>query len=70
MDLIHEVWEKVEGCLFQNLRTHSLDGLVKRDLAGSRDWMNIRSDFELIVFDMEEMIFDELLDESVMIIGE
>ncbi|KAL3622524.1 hypothetical protein CASFOL_033935 [Castilleja foliolosa] len=70
MDLIHEVWEKVEGCLFQNLRTHSLDGLVKRDLAGSRDWMNTRSDFELIVFDMEEMIFDELLDESVMIIGE
>ncbi|GFP91515.1 protein trm32 [Phtheirospermum japonicum] len=70
MDLIHEVWEKVEGRLFQNLRSHSLDGLVKRDLAGSRDWMNIRSDIELIVFDMEENIFDELLDEIVMSFGE
>ncbi|KAL6569521.1 hypothetical protein OROMI_014035 [Orobanche minor] len=69
MDLIYEVWGVVELLLFRNLQCHSLDHVVRSDLAGSKSWMNIRSDIEFVVYDMEEMIFDELVEEIVLSFG-
>ncbi|KAL6495492.1 hypothetical protein OROGR_030055 [Orobanche gracilis] len=69
MDLIYEVWGVVELLLFRNLQCHSLSHVVRSDLAGSKSWMNIRSDIEFVVYDMEEMIFDELVEEIVLSFG-
>ncbi|KAG8391837.1 hypothetical protein BUALT_Bualt01G0228500 [Buddleja alternifolia] len=66
MDLINEVWERVEWQLSQHPQPHSLDQLVKRDLARSRKWMNIQSDIEIFGFEMGEIIFDELVNDFVI----
>ncbi|KAH6830015.1 hypothetical protein C2S53_000330 [Perilla frutescens var. hirtella] len=66
MDLIQEIWQRVEWHLFQLPQPHSLDQLVKSDLARSRKWMNLQSDIELIVSEMGETIFTELVDETVL----
>ncbi|EYU32124.1 hypothetical protein MIMGU_mgv1a003786mg [Erythranthe guttata] len=66
MDLIQEIWKRVEWCLFQHPQPHSLDKLVKRDLTKSGDWMNLLSDIEVIVFEMGETIFDEIIEDVVM----
>lgn len=66
MDLIQEIWQRVEWHMFQLPQPHSLEQLVKADLARSRKWMNIESDFELIVSEMGETIFTELVDETVL----
>lgn len=65
MDLIQEIWQRVERLLLQRPQPHSLDQLVKTDLARSRKWMNLQSDIELFVFEMGETIFIELVDEIV-----
>lgn len=66
MDLIQEIWQHVEWHMFQLPQPHSLEQLVKADLARSRKWMNIQSDIELIVSEMGETIFTELVDETVL----
>lgn len=66
MDLIHEIWQRVEWHLFQHPQPQSLDQLVKTDLARSRKWMNLQSDIELTVFEMGETIFIELVEEIVL----
>ncbi|CAA0820769.1 Unknown protein [Striga hermonthica] len=63
MDLIHDVWERVEKRLLQNSQSLPLDGLLKKDLVGSTKWINLHSDIELIVQEVEEIIFYELVDE-------
>ncbi|XP_011092426.1 uncharacterized protein LOC105172605 [Sesamum indicum] len=62
MDLIQEIWRLVEMHLSQCQQPHSLDQLVKRDLARSGKWMNLQSDIELIGLEIEETIFNELVD--------
>lgn len=66
MDLIQEIWQRVEWHLFQLPQPHSLDQLVKADLARSTKWMNLQADIELIVSEMGEIIFTELVDETVL----
>ncbi|XP_051121604.1 uncharacterized protein LOC127245002 [Andrographis paniculata] len=67
MDLIHEIWQRVEGHLFSHPQPPPpLDQLVKIDLANSGKWMYLQSDIELIGSEMEETIFDEFLDDCVM----
>ncbi|XP_047979949.1 uncharacterized protein LOC125221761 [Salvia hispanica] len=66
MDLILEIWRLVEWHLLQLPQPHSLDKLVKADLAGSGKWMDIQLDFECIVSEMGETIFTELVEEAVL----
>ncbi|KAI3449197.1 hypothetical protein Pfo_005862 [Paulownia fortunei] len=66
MDLIHEVWQRVEWHLFQHLLLHSLEQLVKRDMARSGKWMDLQSDIELISFEIGETIFDELVQDTLL----
>lgn len=65
MDLINEVWKRVEWALLQLPLRHSLDQLVKKDLAESVRWMNIQSEFELIGSEMGDTIFDELVEDTM-----
>ncbi|KAL2478762.1 hypothetical protein Fot_47776 [Forsythia ovata] len=66
MDLIQEVWKRVEWHLFQRFPPHSLDQFIKKDMEKSRKWTNIRVDIEHIGIEMEETIFDELVDDSIL----
>ncbi|KAK4418623.1 hypothetical protein Salat_2275100 [Sesamum alatum] len=66
MDLIQEIWKLVEMHLSQCQQPHSLDQLVKRDLASPGKWMNLQSDIELIGHDIGETIFSELVEDTVV----
>lgn len=70
MDLIQEVWQRVEWHMYQLPHPHSLDQLVKSDLARSRNWMNLESDIEIFVSEMGETIFFELVEETVLSFSE
>ncbi|CAI9769558.1 unnamed protein product [Fraxinus pennsylvanica] len=65
MDLIQEVWKRVEGYLFQRFPPHSVVQFIKKDMASGK-WMNIRVDIEHIGIEMEETIFDELVDDTIL----
>ncbi|XP_042046346.1 uncharacterized protein LOC121792456 isoform X2 [Salvia splendens] len=66
MDLILEIWRLVEWHLLQLPQPHSLDKLVKADLAGSGKWTDLQLDFECIVSETGEAIFTELVEEMVL----
>ncbi|KAL0373667.1 UNVERIFIED_CONTAM: protein TRM32 [Sesamum radiatum] len=66
IDLIHEVWERIECHLIQHATPHPLDQLVRRDIARSRKWMNLQSDTELVSFEMSDTIFNEIVDDTLM----
>ncbi|KAL3829668.1 hypothetical protein ACJIZ3_018470 [Penstemon smallii] len=66
MDLIHEVWRRVESHLFEDLVPLPLDQLLKRDLENSGKFMNLQSDIEIIGFEMGKSIFDELVDDTLL----
>lgn len=66
MDLIQEIWKRVEWHLSQHSQPHSLEQLVRRDLARTKEWMNLLLDIELIAFEMEETILDEMMEDSVL----
>ncbi|GER45250.1 hypothetical protein STAS_22163 [Striga asiatica] len=66
MDLINDVWKRVEQWLFQNSLSLPLDGLVKRDLSGLK-WMNVQPEIEFIAYELEEMVFDELVEEILLV---
>ncbi|KAL2468702.1 hypothetical protein Fot_50278 [Forsythia ovata] len=66
MNLIDEVWEKVELHLFQHPPPHSLDQLIKRDMAKYEKWMYLQPDIEHIGAELGETIFDELVEDTVL----
>uniref|UniRef100_A0A7N0TV98 DUF4378 domain-containing protein n=1 Tax=Kalanchoe fedtschenkoi TaxID=63787 RepID=A0A7N0TV98_KALFE len=60
-----EVWSNI-SCYFSSrpLLDDTLDYVVGRDLAKSSGWMNLQFDTECVGLELEDMIFDDLLDES------
>lgn len=66
MDLINEVWKRVEWRLFRAPVPHSLDQLVKTDMGQFGKCLNIQSDIELTSYDMGETIFEELVEDTVL----
>ncbi|KAI3743912.1 hypothetical protein L1987_56982 [Smallanthus sonchifolius] len=64
MDLINEVWERIESCI--NCRyPRSLDHLIKKDFEVSRTWIDLCSETREIVTEIEEWIFDDMIDDTV-----
>ncbi|KAI7755073.1 hypothetical protein M8C21_006540 [Ambrosia artemisiifolia] len=64
MDLINEVWERIEprlNCYYPR----SLDQLIKKDFEVSRTWMELHSETREIVTDVEEQIFEDIIDDIV-----
>ncbi|XP_010475524.1 PREDICTED: protein TRM32-like isoform X2 [Camelina sativa] len=63
---LDEVWGRVEwnlsGLGAEN-RDRSLDDIVGRDLTKADGWMNLRGDSEWLTLELEDLIFDDLLDE-------
>ncbi|PIN22835.1 hypothetical protein CDL12_04431 [Handroanthus impetiginosus] len=66
MDLINEIWKRVEWHLFQQSQPHALDQLIRKDLSSPGKWMNLEPDIELIGFEMEETIFNEMVEDIVL----
>ncbi|KAL0412024.1 UNVERIFIED_CONTAM: protein TRM32 [Sesamum latifolium] len=66
IDLIHEVWERIECHLIQHATPHPLDQLVRRDISRSVKWMNLQSDTELVSFEMSDTIFNEIVDDTLL----
>ncbi|XP_021648023.2 uncharacterized protein LOC110640819 isoform X2 [Hevea brasiliensis] len=61
---LEEVWKRISRHRSPRLKKEqSLDDIVARDLAKYDNWMNLQLDVEDIALDLEDLIFDELLDE-------
>ncbi|XP_071691115.1 uncharacterized protein [Rutidosis leptorrhynchoides] len=65
VDLINEVWERIEQCLKSNYPL-SLDHLVKKDLEISRTWMDLRFDSSELLFEIDESIFEDMIDDILL----
>ncbi|KAJ6872835.1 hypothetical protein NC651_031841 [Populus alba x Populus x berolinensis] len=62
---IYEVWEGVSWHLLPLPMPRTLDQLVKKDMAKTGTWMDLRSDIETILFDIGEAIFEDLMEEAI-----
>ncbi|KVH91125.1 protein of unknown function DUF4378, partial [Cynara cardunculus var. scolymus] len=64
-NLVNEVWERIELHLKNNYPL-SLDRLVKKDLGISKTWMDLRSHSREIVFEIDERIFEDVMDDTLL----
>ncbi|XP_022731225.1 protein TRM32-like [Durio zibethinus] len=62
-NVLQEVWTKVSRNLASQPESdQSLDDIVARDLAKDA-WLNLQAESEFVALELEDLIFDELLDE-------
>ncbi|KDP44233.1 hypothetical protein JCGZ_05700 [Jatropha curcas] len=64
--ILEEVWKRISW--YRNSRTkadQSLDDIVIRDLSKDDSWRNLQIDVEDIALDLEDLIFDDLINEVV-----
>lgn len=67
---LDEVWGRVEWSLSgigAENRDRSLDDIVGRDLTKGDGWMNLRGETEWLTLELEDLIFDEVLDEMICV---
>ncbi|GLT43309.1 hypothetical protein SLA2020_172690 [Shorea laevis] len=65
-NILQEVWAKVSRILeFIPDPDQSLDDIVSRDLTKD-PYMNLQPEAECVALDLEDLIFDELLDEALL----
>jgi len=62
---IYEVWEGVSWHLLPLPLPHTLDQLVKKDMAKTGTWMDLRCDIETILVEIGEAIFEDLMEEAI-----
>ncbi|CAM8980964.1 unnamed protein product [Rhodiola kirilowii] len=64
--VLNKVWSNI-SCYFSSrpVPDDTLDYVVGRDLAKSSGWMNLQFDTECVGLELEDMIFDDLLDEAI-----
>ncbi|KAL7203422.1 hypothetical protein ACSBR2_016665 [Camellia fascicularis] len=65
-NLIHEVWEGVEWHLLPMPSPHTLEQIVRKDMAKTGTWMDLRFDVESIGIDIGEAIFEELVEDAML----
>lgn len=68
MDLINEVWRRIESRLCK-VYPRDLDKLVRNELGTSKMWLdldNFRSESREIVVKIEESIFEETMDDTLL----
>ncbi|XP_051113531.1 protein TRM32-like [Andrographis paniculata] len=58
----------VEGLLKLNpLTTEAVDDIVAVDMRG-RGWMNLQTETECVALELEDMVFDEVIEETIMML--
>ncbi|XP_060174529.1 uncharacterized protein LOC132605387 [Lycium barbarum] len=67
--LLEEVWKDISWWINYKLENDQslLDDAASRDLAKGDNWMNLQFDAECVGLELEDLIFDDLLDELVFI---
>ncbi|KAL7233250.1 hypothetical protein ACSBR1_016978 [Camellia fascicularis] len=65
-NLIHEVWEGVEWHVLPMPSPHTLEQIVRKDMAKTGTWMDLRFDVESIGIDIGEAIFEELVEDAML----
>ncbi|KAM0072330.1 hypothetical protein Hdeb2414_s0001g00035231 [Helianthus debilis subsp. tardiflorus] len=65
MDLINEVWSRLESCLFK-VYPRDLSKLVRNDLETSKTWLDLRSESREVVNEIEELIFEATIDDTLL----
>ncbi|XP_076893268.1 uncharacterized protein LOC143545235 [Bidens hawaiensis] len=65
MDLIKEVWSRIEPCLC-TVYPRDPSKLVRYDLETSKTWLDIRSESREVVNKIEESIFEETIDDTLL----
>ncbi|KAM7259945.1 hypothetical protein ACFE04_015686 [Oxalis oulophora] len=64
--VVDEVWSTVSWFLDYKPRTdQSLDDIIAQDMARGDGWMKLHTEADCIALDLEELIFNEILDEVV-----
>lgn len=67
---LDEVWRRVEWSLSglgAENKDRSLDDIVGRDLKKGDGWMNLQGESEWLTLELEDLIFDEVLDELLCV---
>ncbi|GJU91126.1 TRM32-like protein [Tanacetum coccineum] len=64
-NLINEVWERIELHSTNNYPL-SLDHLIKKDLEISKTWMNLGCDSREMVSEINDSIFEDMIDDTVL----
>ncbi|KAF7826057.1 uncharacterized protein G2W53_017221 [Senna tora] len=64
--VILKVWEGVCWHLLSLPQPHTLDQIVRKDMARSESWMDLRCDAETVGFEMGEAILEELMEDAVL----
>ncbi|KAA8549265.1 hypothetical protein F0562_000949 [Nyssa sinensis] len=64
--VLEEVWSSISGCLsFRQELEHPLDCVVAQDMAKDDGWMSLQLETECVALELEDLIFDELLEELI-----
>ncbi|XP_050369861.1 protein TRM32-like isoform X2 [Argentina anserina] len=64
--LLEDVWTRISSYLrFRPELVQSLDDMVARDMAKGDTWMNLQWETECEALELEDIIFEELLDEVI-----
>lgn len=62
--VLEAVWAEIRWLLSSSPQSdHDMDDAVSRDLARNDGWMNLQLDAECVGLELEELIFDDLVDE-------
>ena len=69
-NVLHKVWKLISSYLSSNPHDHdeafpSLDYYVSKDLAKNDGWMNLQFDSECVGLEIDDLIFDDLLEEII-----
>ncbi|EEF50533.1 conserved hypothetical protein [Ricinus communis] len=63
---IHAVWEGVYWYILPLPLPHTLEQIVKKDMAKTGSWMDLRCDSETMVIEIGDAIFKDLIGETVL----
>lgn len=64
-DTIQEVWEGVHWHLLPLPLPRTLDQIVRKDMAKTETWMDLRLDTDCIGFEMGEAILEDLVEDTI-----
>ncbi|XP_012083387.1 uncharacterized protein LOC105642980 isoform X2 [Jatropha curcas] len=63
---IHEVWEGVYWYLLPLPLPHTLEQIVRKDMAKTGTWMDFRNDSETMIIEISEAIVKDLMEETMV----
>lgn len=66
MTLINEVWNGVEWHILHHPAPHSLDQIIRKDMAKPRRWMDFHCESDHIVVELENLFLEEMMEDTIL----